>query len=85
MLTLKKRNTNNITTLLEYKDNIELVYANNHKKRYYPPLANLMVDYKEQVLIISIKTNIQCSICHILLKKKELGTWSFESWIYQSN
>ena len=33
-----------------------------------------MIDYKEQVFNISIKTNIQYSICYTLQEKKESMT-----------
>lgn len=56
------------------KDGIEIRYAHDFKQHCYPILASLMIDYKEQVLIIGIKTNIQCSIYYILLKKREYIT-----------
>ena len=71
---LRKRDTNDVTSLLKYKNVIELVCAEGYKKPYYSVTAGLMVDYKEQVFITGIKTNIQCSICHVYLKKKELVT-----------
>lgn len=37
-----------------------------------------MVDYKEQVLIIGIKSNIQCPICYVLSKKRKKVTKSEE-------
>ena len=62
-----------IIALLEYlKDDIELVYADSYKRHCYPILASFMVDYKKQVFIIGIKVNMQCLICHISLKEKEL-------------
>lgn len=58
-MTLIKRDTNDVAVLLKYyKDNIELIYANNYKKYCYLILVGFMTDYKEQVLIIGIKTNI---------------------------
>lgn len=33
-----------------------------------------MIDYKEQVLITKIKANMQCLICYILPKKREIFT-----------
>ena len=48
-----------ITALLEYtKKGIELVCADGYKRRCYPILAGLMVDYEEQVLITGIKANM---------------------------
>ena len=46
------------------------MYTNGYKKRCYSILADLMVDYKEQVLIIGIKVNMQYLICHIPQKKR---------------
>ena len=66
----KKRNTNDVIVLLEYKNGIKLVYANGYKRRCYPILADFIVDYKEQVLITGIKANMQYSICHIPSKKE---------------
>ena len=47
-----------------------MVYANDYIKHCYPIQANLMLDYKEQVLITGIKSNMQCSIYNVLPKKK---------------
>ncbi len=58
------------------KDGIELVCADGYKRRCYPVLAGLMVDYKEQVLITGIKANMQYSICHVPPKERELVTRS---------
>ena len=58
--------------------------ANSYKRRCYPVLPGFMVDYKEQVFITGIKANIQCLICHVLLKKRELVTWLWEPQTYQS-
>lgn len=41
--------------VFEYKNDIELVYANSYKRRCYLILADLMVDYKEKVLITNVK------------------------------
>ncbi len=68
--------TNNVAALLEYKDGIEFVCANGYKRRCYPVLAGLMVDYEEQVLITDIKANMQCSICHVPPKERDLVTRS---------
>ena len=55
---LRKRGTNDIAALLEHKDGIKLMYADGYKRRCYLVLVGLMVDYKEQVFITGIKTNI---------------------------
>lgn len=70
----KKIYTDDISVLFGYKDGIELVNTNRYKKCCYPVLASLIVNYKEQALITSIKTNTQCSICYVLPKKKRLIT-----------
>lgn len=51
------------------------MYIDSYKKHCYLVLADLMANCKEQVLITSIKTNMQCSICHVPLKEKELLIW----------
>lgn len=57
--------------MLNYtKDDIKLVYIDSYKRYYYLLLVDFIVDYEKQVFITGIKTNMQCSICHILLKKK---------------
>lgn len=40
------------------KVGIKLVYINGYKKYYYSKLASPIINYKEQVFITSIKTNI---------------------------
>ena len=71
---LKKRDTNNVAALFEYKDGNKLICTNGYKKHCYPILAGLMVDYKEQVFITGIKANMQYSICHVPPKERELVT-----------
>ncbi len=72
LLTLKKVDTNDVVAMFDYKDSIELVYADGYKKLCYPVLASFMIDYKEQVFITSIKANMQCWIYHVPLKEKKL-------------
>ena len=81
---LRKEDTNDIAALLEHKDGIELVYVDSYKRRCYPVLAGFMVDYKEQVFITGIKANMQCSICHVSPKEKELVTRLWEPRTHQS-
>ena len=77
LFSLRKWDADNVIVLLEYtKEGIELVYANGYKRCCHSILAGFMMDYKDQVLIIDIKVNMQCSICHVLLKEKELITRS---------
>ena len=84
-MTLRKVDTNNVAALLEHKDGIKLVCANDNKRRCYLILAGLMVDYKEQVLITDIKANMQYSIYHVPPKERKLLTWLSEPRIYQSS
>ena len=63
-----------IALLETYKEGIEIRCADGFKRRCYPVLAGLMVDYKEQVLITGFKANIQYSIYYILPKKRERVT-----------
>ena len=42
-----------------------MIYVDGLKRCYYPILAGVIVDYKEQVFITEIKANVQCSICHV--------------------
>ena len=55
---LRKRDRNDIAALLKHKDGIKLICAKGYKRRYYPVLADFMVDYKEQVFITGIKANM---------------------------
>ena len=43
-----------------------MICADGFKRCYYPIFAGVMLDYKEQIHITRIKTNMQCSICHII-------------------
>lgn len=64
--------TDNIIALLEYlKDGNKLECVDGYIRYYYPVLAGLIVYYKEQVLIIYIKINMKCSICHFLTKERK--------------
>ena len=61
-----------IVLLVTYKKGIKIWCTNRFKKCYYFVLASLMIDYKEQVLIIGMKANIQYFIYHILPKKSKM-------------
>ena len=67
-----------IALLETFKEGIEIWCTNSFKRRCYPELAGLIVDYEEQVLITGIKANMQCSICQVLPKKREYVTKSWE-------
>ena len=70
--------------LLEiYKEGIKIRYANSFKQRCYPIFSSLMVGYKEQILITDIKANMQCFICHLLLKEGECLTKKSEFWTHE--
>lgn len=56
------------------KDDIELVYINSYKRSYYPILADFIINYNEQVIIIDIKANMKYLICYILSKERKLIT-----------
>lgn len=60
--------------MFEHEDGIELIFADSYKRRCYSVLVGLIVDYKEQVLIIEIKANMQYSICYFPPKERELVT-----------
>ena len=71
--------------MLEYtKESIELVYADGYKKRRYPQLIGLMVNYEEQIFITGIKTNMQCLIFYVVPKEKKLVTRSWEPQTHHS-
>ena len=59
------------------------MYTDGYKHYCYLILTGFMVNYKEQVFIIGIKTNMQYLICYILLKEKELVIESWELQIHQ--
>ena len=48
-----------------------MICINNFKYCYYLILADVIVDYKEQVFITEIKTNVYYSISHISPQKQE--------------
>ena len=41
------------------------------KRCYFSILVGEIIDYKEQVFITKIKTNVQYFVCHIYLKKQK--------------
>lgn len=47
-----------------------LIFANCYKRHYYLVLAGFIVDYKEQIFIIIIKTNIEYWIFNVHQKKR---------------
>lgn len=70
-MTLRKKDANEVIALLEYRKNgIQFVYADGYKRCCYHILADIIIDCEEQVSIISIKANMQCSICYISQQKR---------------
>ena len=61
-----------------FKENIKMLCANNLKYCYFLIFEGVIVGYKKQILITWIKTNIQYSICHISLKKRDNLTKSLK-------
>ena len=53
------------------KTNIYITYTDKKMKIYYPIILLIMVDYKEQVVIISVKNFQQYTICQIPLNQQE--------------
>lgn len=47
-------------------------------------IYGLNIDYEEQVLTTDIKANIQCRICHVLPKEKEIVIKSWDLQIHES-
>lgn len=48
LLTWRKKDTDNIVTILEHtKNDIQLMYADGYNKRYYLILAGFIVDYEK--------------------------------------
>jgi len=49
-----------------------LVYcADGHIRNCYPIISNIIADYKEQALIIGIKSGRQCPICQVQLNQHQ--------------
>ena len=40
-------------------------------QKCYPIIAGMSIDYKEQVVITSIKLDMQCSMCQVPPNKRE--------------
>ena len=51
-----------------YDENIKIICANGFKHYCYPILVGVIIDYKEQVFITRIKTNMQYSVCLVSLQ-----------------
>lgn len=71
MLILRKKNTNDVLTLLEYKNNILLKCEKGYKRRFYLILADFIINYKEKIFIADIKFNMQYLIYYVLLKERK--------------
>ena len=51
------------------KFNINIFCVKNFTRRYYLIIKEIIVNYKEQILIINIKKNKYCNICKVSLNK----------------
>ena len=64
-----------------YNECIEILCANDFKRRCYLVLVGLIVDYEEQVLITGVKANMQCSIYYVSSIEREyvIKSWKFRT------
>ncbi len=60
------------------KFNINIQYANNFTRICYSIIKEIIINYKEQILIIDIKKNKYCNICRVSLKKRKDSTRYWE-------
>ena len=61
-----------------------MICADSLKRRCYLILAGIIVNYKEQILIIKIKANVQFFICHISLQEQENLTKLWQTRTHKS-
>ena len=62
----------NITALEKAAiESLLMMYANENMQKCHPIIADMSVDYKEQEVIIDIKSNIQCLMCQVPPNKRE--------------
>ena len=52
------------------KEGVYLLYVDSQDQHYFPLLAVFMANYKEQVMLIGIKSGCKCSTCHIYTNKQ---------------
>jgi len=53
------------------KDDVNIVCIDDLTRKCHSIIVEFMMNYEEQILIMSIKKNQQCSICQIFSQKRE--------------
>ena len=53
------------------KDDVDIICAEDFTRKYHSIIVEFMMNYEEQILIMSIKKIQQCSICQIFSQKRE--------------
>ncbi len=53
------------------KDDVDIICADDFTRKYHSIIVEFMMNYEEQILIMSIKKNQQCSICQLFSQKRE--------------
>jgi len=53
------------------KDDVDIICADNLTRKCHSIIIEFMMNYEEQILIMSIKKNQQCSIYQISSQKRE--------------
>jgi len=53
------------------KDDVNIICADNLTRKCHSIIIEFMMNYEEQILIMSIKKNQQCSIYQISSQKRE--------------
>ena len=53
------------------KDDVDIICAEDFTRKYHSIIVEFMINYEEQILIMSIKKIQQCSICQIFSQKRE--------------
>ena len=52
-------------------EDLLMMYTNRRVQQCHHIISDMNVDYKEQVVITSIKSGMQCFICQVSSKKRE--------------
>ena len=52
------------------KEGVRLLYTNGQDQHYFPLLAIFIADYKEQVMLIGIKSSCKCLTCYVYINKR---------------
>jgi len=53
------------------KDDVDIVCADDFTRKCHSIIIEFMMNYEEQILIMSIKKNQQCFICQISFQKRK--------------